>query len=365
MKVIGQSRLPLAFACVFALLALPLAAQAAKPSQVAKIPGKAWIVRASDANMLACWSQQTDGKYKLYAIKADKGDPKEIATSADPGGMCWILGRNQLLYTTAKAVDNSVEKYHDVTYFVYDPATGESRKLSVVKDVLETYRFDPISSDDGKRAFHMTVGTRKLPSFNLYFPEGGQLLPRDVRANIGADYDLSSDGSTLYWSLEDTTGKSRSIVGWSFDANSYTELYQFPMAKDPSESSGLIKVNSPRKQAAMMAYSAKDPTLKLCVYSYADPKKLSISPVNLAAETDVLSYDWKGRSGVLYILYVTSEGTRKLIEWDVTSRKATALFETRDAVESVEYSVPAQTYYYSVVAEAKGKNSSSIIMRLK
>ncbi|MCC7478852.1 hypothetical protein IT575_10385 [bacterium] len=348
-----------------ALAALPFAAQAAKPSQVAKIPGEAWIVRAADSNWLSCWSKQSNGKYKLYVIKSDKGDPKEIASSDDPGGMCWLLGRNRLLYTTAKAVDNSVEKYHDVTYFIYDPASGESKRLNMVKDVLETYRFDPISSDDGSRAFHMTVGTRKLPSFNLYFSDGGQLLPRDVMANIGADYDLSSDGSTLYWTLEDAAGKSRSIVGWSFDANTYSELYQFPLAKDPAESSGLIKVNSPRKQAAMMAFSEKDPTLKLCIYNYADPKKLSVSTVNLAAEADILSYDWKGRSGVLYILYVTSDGTRKLIEWDVATRKATALLETRDSVESVEYSVPAQTYYYSVVAGGKGKAYTSLIIRLK
>jgi hypothetical protein len=360
-------RLALAAACAFAATlsaAAPVAA-ALKPSQVAKVPGEAFTVRCSDNDWLACWSLQGDGNYKLFVVNGGNGDSKEVDSSAAPGGFCWLTSKNLLLYTVSKHITKPAE-FNEVTYYLYNTGTGTKKKLTVIKDLIDTYQFDPISSDDGSRAFHMTIGSRSLPSFNLYLNDGQQILPRDASARIGSDYDLSSDGTTLYWMLEDTTNNSRSIVGWNLDANHYAELYEYPAVKDPSQSSAYIKVNSPRKQAATMAYSEKEAGLKLCVYNFGDPKNLSVIPVTLGDENTVLGFDWKGRSSSLYVLFdVANDGKRrKIIEWDVTSRKSTLLLDTTDAVESVDYASGSQTYYYSVV-NAEGRNPQTLLMRLK
>lgn len=341
-------------------------AQAAKPSVITKIPGKAYVVRCNaEGTWLAAWSETAPRQYTLYAVGSAKGETREVVKADDPGGICWIPGKNQLLYCTGKAVSNDRLSFTNVTYFLYDVAAGTSRKVTDLKDSLETYIFDPIAADDGNKVFHLTVNSQ-LPSFNIYFPDSNTMSPLVApRARIAAEYDLSSDGSMIYWPMVFEDSGHLVIAGWNLEKNDYAQLFEYK--KDPAEGRGGFKVDSPNRQAATMAMSSVDPALKAVVYSFQNPKDPQAIPVRLQAGEEVLMLDWKGRSGHLYMLVgrggtagPVPGGSTSIIEVNPTNGNRTTLLETTDPVEFVDYANTAGTYFYSTV-DPKGRGSTVLL----
>jgi hypothetical protein len=136
---------------------------------------------------------------------------------------------------------------------------------------------------------------------------------------------------------------------------------------DPAEGHLLFKLDMPHKQAATLAISQSDPTLNACVYNFANPNKLSVVPVNLKPDEEALSLDWKGRSGILYML-VSNRKTKEfsIQEYDPATRKATTLLTTKDPIsETLEYAPGAQAYFYSIVTEGKKPETTLVRVSLK
>src|SRR5690606_27323008 len=153
--------------------------------------------------------------YKLMVVNADNGEKREIATAASPGGKCWIPGKNVLLYTFAFYQEKL--KLNNVIYSTYNVDTKEDVKDGEMKDLFEMYTLDPIAAEDGSKAMQMTINTESLPSFNLFLTGVNQVVPRVARANIGSDYDLSSDGFSVFWHLHDAVNGDFYIAEWSIE----------------------------------------------------------------------------------------------------------------------------------------------------
>jgi len=342
------------------------AAYAAKPSVVGKIPGSAFVLKADpSSSWVACWSAQADGKFKLMAVNGDNGDKLEVTTVDRPGGLCWIPGRGKLLY--CKGIYNDKLKNTKVVYAVYDLAAKKATNLIPdLIDLKETYLLDPIASEDGKMVFILTINTIGLPSFNIYFPEANSLTSTTVSANIGSDFDLSSDGSKLYWYLHNPDNGNFNIVGWSFQDGSYSDLFEFTADRDPGDDHALFKLDSPRSWAATMVTNESDPTLQLCVYDFHDPQNLGIIPVRLPAGEDVMYFDWKGRSGTLYALCKNSKtGEYSIHELEPLEGTRTELLRGKEEITLVDYSPKAQCYFYSLVDDRNAKKPTTSLVRLK
>jgi hypothetical protein len=200
-----------------------------------------------------------------------------------------------------------------------------------------------------------------LPSFNIYSPKTGSLDILQADAKIGSQYDLSSDGTTVYWMMHDPTTSEMYIVGWNLDKGKYTELYPFKKNTDPADDHAWLKVDSPKHRAAAIVTSAKDPTLQLCIY-YLD--KLAVSPIHLKEGEQIEYFDWKGRSGTIYAL-ISSGGGKKysLEEIEPLTGARTLLVQTNEAIQ-VTYA-PTQSYYYTTTDNRNPKNPLTYVWRLK
>ncbi|MCH7471962.1 hypothetical protein IIA79_03315 [bacterium] len=352
-----------------AVLALAVAinappAHAASPSEVVKLPGRAYVVRAApQSKWLAAWSEQSDGRYTLYVIDANNGNRQEVTTVDDPGGLCWIPNRESLFY--CRGVYSEKLESTRVYYYTYDAQTKASKKIVELNDIESTYQFDPIAAEDGSRVFHMTINTRSLPSFNVYLPGTGTMNQLEAGANIGADYDLSSDGKMLYWFLTDDDGNLY-FAGWDLEVNDETWNAKYPAAMDPVEDHALIKVHSPRQQIATIVFKEDEPQLQLCVYNFLNAAKPYVTPVYLDAGENALDFDWKGRSNILYVL-TRNENTSEfsILEIDPLTNSQTELLRTKDEIVFVDYAPGSQTYYFTIVDDRGARNAQTLVMRLR
>jgi hypothetical protein len=348
---------------VLALMVIGPAWAAAKASAAARVEGTAYIVCASDANYLACWSEQADGKSKLYIAETTKGDATCIATESLPGGIAWIPGRKQLLWCSGVYVD--VIKATRVKYFIYDVASKENRKSVEVTDFSEAYQANPVAADDGSMMFHMTMDGNYWPSFNIYRPgdgSKGQMQMISSEAKFGSQYDLSSDGSRVYWILHDPKTSVMSIACWNLNASTYEALYEFPKKVDPADDHMFLKVDSTKHQAAAIVTSEKDPLLQLAVYLLDN---LSVVPVHLDQGEQVDFFDWKGRSGTIYALVSNTQAKKFYIEEiDPLTGARRRMYETNQQMYSVDYA-PDGTYYFTQIDTRDPKRPVTTIFRLK
>ncbi|MCB1221282.1 MAG: hypothetical protein H7A35_16435 [Planctomycetales bacterium] len=358
-------RLPVITAlCCCMMILFSQAALAAKPSVVTKLEGDASVVRCTPrSNWLAAWNQ-VGNEYKLMVINADNGEKREIATAANPGGMCWIPGKNILLYTFAFYQDKL--KLNTVTYKTYNVDTKEDKKVGEMKDLFEMYTLDPIAAEDGSKAMQMTINTESLPSFNLYLTGVNQVVPRVARANIGSDYDLSSDGYSVFWHLHDADTGDFYIAEWSLEGGEYRNLYTFSKDKDPADDHALFKVESASKQAATTVYAEGRPTLQLCIYNFANKDNPQVLTVDLQPNEDLIYFDWKDRGNTIYALVNDKKQKMfKIIEIEPYTKARRELLSTSDFISLIDYSSGKDTYYYSVLDNRDSRKVSTQIMRLQ
>lgn len=261
-------------------------AWAAKESTVTRIDGAAYVLRCSmDSSMLAAWAKQADGRYKLMVIDGDNGNKSYVTTKgnkdglwSNPGGICWVPDTNQLLFTYG--IYNDLLDEYRVFYYTYDNETQTAKKKVQLTDKSLAYTFDPIAAEDGSRLLHLLFGLDYVPQMVAYMGKIGQIVPREAVsqlgsiANISSEYDLSSDGSMVYWPLHNEQNGDYSIVGWDLTNWVYTESYTYGAEKDPADGHALIKVDTRHMQSAALVESASDPTLKMCIYNFADPNNL-------------------------------------------------------------------------------------------
>jgi hypothetical protein len=356
--------------CAFiALLVFTLPALAAKPSVVAKVGGDLRVVRVTpDSHWLAGWSRQPDGKYKLMVVDTDKGSSVEIASASEPGGLTWIPKLGRLYY--CQGFFNEKVKSSRVRYDVYDPVSKESLKVSdTLTDTTEMYLFDPIPAEDGTRVFHVLLDTTQIPNFIMYFPHtglrDGVFSPLVTEALIASEYDLSSDGSKVYWYGHNQKSSDIMVVEWDLEHNTYNEIYDFSGIYDPADDHALFKVDSPNQQAITLAVSQAEPTLQMTLFSFADPNKLQVTPVYLGPNQEALSFDWKGRSGWLSVLARDSKSNDFiLMEVEPLSGQRVELLRTKDEIDFFDYNQQSKMYYYSVVDARDTRNPVSMVMRL-
>jgi hypothetical protein len=354
---------------VMALALLALPAWAAKPSVVAKVGGEMRVVRVTpDSHWLAGWSRQGDGKYKLMVVDTDKGGAVEVSNASGPGGLTWIPKTNRLYF--CQGFYNDKVKSSRVRYDIYDPVSKDSVKVSDTStDTTEMYVFDPIPAEDGSRVFHMLIDTTQIPNFIMYFPHvalrDGVFSPLVTEALIASEYDLSSDGSKVYWyGHNQDTGKLM-IIEWDLEKNTYSNIYDFSGINDPAEDHALFKVDSPSQQAVTLAVSKIDPTLQMTLFSFASPAKLQVTPVYLGPNQEALNFEWKGRSGWLSVLAHDSKSNEFIImEVEPLTGQRKELLRTKDEIDFFDYNSSTHMYYYSVVDARDAKNPVSMVMRL-
>jgi len=337
------------------LLSTASALAAGKPTKVADLQGAGYVVRCNpEGTWVATWCEGADKNYTLWAVDTAKGDKFQVDTSTNPGGMCWIPNHGELFYCKGKSVSFSGtgDKYTQVTYYVWDVTTKKAKKVpgSDLRDDLNTYIIDPVPAEDGSKVLHMTI-TEKKPSFNIYFPGGkGVMSPMLVNAKVAADYDLSADGQTVYWPMSEPSG-NLVITGWGFKKNFFSGMYE--IKKDPATDRAGFKVDSVNRQAVTMAQNQSDPTLKAAVYNFKDPKNPVAIPVKLDQSEDIVMQDWKGRTGLLYMVVGREAGGRKLfsiLEVNPANGARTPILpDSTDEIQFVDYASRSGNYFYSTV----------------
>jgi hypothetical protein len=318
-----------------------------------------------DGAWLAGWVLQSDGTSKLLIVSTNKGDKIEADAGAMPGGMAWLAGSNQLLY--CKAIRNDTLKMNHVTYYTYDPKTKARKKAGEIDDELETYQIDPIAADDGSKLFSLTFDhSLKFPSFNVYFAGEGKLKSIVKPANIGSIFDLSSDGSTLYWWLKNPQTNNMNLILWNLDPPEYKNVLEFPRKIDPAEDWALLKVDAPNKQVAISAYSQSNPNLQAVVYYYGNAKNLYTKAVSLNPNEQLTYFDWRGFSSILYgIVEYTGRKQWGIEEIDPVSGSRTVVYQGKDEIEFVDYVPSQQAYYFSVVDNAGSPKAQTRLVRVK
>jgi hypothetical protein len=352
-----------------ALVLFALPAWAAKPSVVAKVTGEMHVVRVTpDSHWLAGWSRQRDGKYKMMIVDTDNGGMQDVSTAEGPGGLVWIPKLNRLFY--CQGFYNEKVKSSRVRYDIYDPASKDSMKISDTSiDTTEMYVFDPIPAEDGTRVFHVLLDSTQAPFFITYFPHtqmrDGVFSPLSTNALIASEYDLSSDGSKVYWYGHNQTSGKMMIIEWDLENNTYSNIYDFSSVNDPAEDHAFFKVDSPSQQAVTLAASKTDPTLQMTLFSFANPNKLQVTPISLGPNQEALSFDWKGRSGWLSVLAHDSKSKEFLIlEVEPLTGQRRELLRTKDEIDFFDYNISSKMYYYSVLDARDSKNPVSLVMRL-
>ncbi|MCB1217237.1 hypothetical protein KDL44_07580 [bacterium] len=337
---------------------------AAKPSVVTKLEGDASVVRCTPrSNWLAAWNQ-VGNEYKLVVINGDNGEKREIFTADNPGGMCWIPGKNVLLYTFAFYQEKL--KLNNVIYRTYNVDTKADVLVGEMKDLFEMYTLDPIAAEDGSKAMQMTINTESLPSFNLFLSGVNQVVPRVARANIGSDYDLSSDGYSVFWHLHDANTGDFYIAEWSLEDGTYRNLYTFSNDKDPADDHALFKVESASRQAATTVFAEGRPTLQLCIYNFSNKDNPQVLTVDLQPNEDLIYFDWKDRGNTIYALVNDKQAKLfKIIEIEPYTKVRRELLSTSDFISLIDYSSGKDTYYYSVLDSRDSRKVSTQIMRLQ
>ena len=354
---------------IAAFAATTTAAIAARPSVVAKVAGEMHVVRVTpDSHWLAGWSRQADGDYKLLVVDTDNGGTQEVATAAEPGGLVWLPKLSRLYF--CQGFFNEKVNSSRVRYDIYDPVAMDSMKITdTLTDTTEMYLFDPIPAEDGTRVFHMLLDTTQIPNFIMYFPHAtmrdGVFSPLVTEALIASEYDLSSDGSKVYWYGHNQDTGAIMVVEWDLESNNYSEIYDFSGIYDPADDHALIKVDSPHQQAATLAVSQAEPTLQLTLLNFANPNKLMVTPVYLGPNHEVLNFDWKGRSGWLSVLARDTRTNEFLImELEPLSGQRIELLRTTDEIDYFDYNTSSKMYYYSVLDNRDPRNPLSLVMRL-
>jgi hypothetical protein len=316
---------------------------------------------------IAAWSQNSSGTYDLYVVNGTNGTKKKVTSERSPGGFCWIPNTMRLLY--CRGIYNDKVDFSHVTYYSYNVDTEQSKKLIEVNDMLDTYFLDPIASESGDMAFHMTIaGTRQgdVPSFNLYNAERDFMMPLPVQVNIASDYDLSADGTKLFWIMHDPDTTNLFIVGFDINKQRYSDIYEYGASADPADDHALLKVQSTSNRAATLATSEADATLKLCTYDFSNENSLYIQPLYLLASEEIICFDWKGFSEWIYALINnTTSGEYTIEEINVISGERKRLLTTTDEISFVDYSTQSKTYYYSVVDQRNGGDAVTSLIRLK
>jgi hypothetical protein len=354
-------------ACVFLLaLAAVLPAQAARDASViTKLPGEGRMFHASaDGSWVAGWVLQPDKTAKLIVINTNKGEKLEADASSLPGGMAWIPQLNLLYY--CKAAYSDVVKINKVTYYTYDPKNKVRKKVGEVSDDQDTYVINPIAAEDGSKVFSLTIDpSLKFPTFNFFMTNQGKVKSPTKAANIGSTYDLSSDGNMLYWYLRNQKDEMNLIL-WDMNKLSLAGVVEYPKTIDPAQHRGDLKVDAPHKQAAVLNYSEKNPAVQIVVYNFSNPKKPYAKPVSFDQGEEVLYFDWKGFSGVLYcIVDYQGSGEMGIEEVDPVTGQRTAVYRGKEPIESVDYVPTQQTYYFSLVERPGTQKAETRLIKVK
>lgn len=360
-----------AAALCLGVLLIGAPAQAAKTSVVTKLEGTATVVRATPYDQwLAVWVEYAYEEFALYAIDSGSGAAIEVTKSRHPGGMCWIPRQSppQLFYCKGSPI--SELDITRVVYHVYDPIARESTKVGEARDLLETYKLDPIAAEDGSVVFHYTLdqgvtaaGEGSVPMFIRYEASDREFYTAPANANIGSDYDLSSDGLILYWPLtKDETGDLY-FVGWNLAAHDEVWNSMYWAEKNPADGGGFIKVDAANERIAMLAGSGSQPRLQMCIYGWHGRELLPPIPVFLEAGEEILHYDWKGLTGKIYtVIHNENTGVFSIELLDPLTGLRDAYVSGTDQIGYVDYAPGSSTYYYAVVND-QGAAPQTFIVR--
>jgi len=352
-------------------------ARAASTSVVTDVPGLVDVVKATPySHWLAAWAETDSGAHTLWVIDANNGRLQEVTSSSHPGGFCWIPRKEKLFY--CKATYNDELKNYRVFYYEYDPLTQESRKITDVRDVLETFKLDPLSAEDGSLVLHITFdnlntsfGSGTIPTIHYYYPDDQSMETKPANANIGADFDLASDGLMLYWPLYDENTGDLLFVGWDTIKNEETWNARYYSYNNPADGGGMLRVDSPNQNIALLVQSNVQPRMQLCIYGWQGRELKAPIPVFLEVGEEILDYDWIGITGKLYAVIVkTQPGTGgsasqqfNLEEIDITGVRS-VLVSSTDPFGFADYAPGAGYYYYSVI-NRQGSAPRSLIIRVQ
>jgi hypothetical protein len=358
------------------LAAVP--ARAANTSVVTdNVPGLVDVVKAAPySHWLAAWAEVDGGGKTLWVIDANNGKLQEVTSSAHPGGICWIPRKEKLFYS--KATYNDQLKNYRVFYYEYDPLTQQSSKIADVRDVLETFKLDPLAAEDGSLVFHVTYdnlstsfGTGTIPTFHYYYPDEGSMETRAANANIGADFDLASDGLMLYWPLYDENTGDLMFVGWDTIKNDETWNARYYSYNNPADGGGMLRIDSPNQNIALLVQSNVQPRMQLCIYGWQGRELKAPIPVFLEVGEEIVDYDWIGITGKLYAVIVktmpgaggSTSKAFSLEEIDITGVRK-VLVSTTDQFGFADYAPGSGNYYYSVI-NRQGRTPRSLIIRVQ
>ena len=346
------------------LLALASPALAWKTSIVTKVDGEFNVVKASPYNhYLAGWVENADGAYTLMVFSTESGKKYEVTTAEHTGGFCWIPRHNQLFYCKAMYVEEA--KTNRVIYYTYDVTTRESTKLTEVLDVLETYKLDAIAADDGSVVFHLTIGVGNMPSFNVYRPDEGTLRPMLAEAMPDTNYDLSNDGSTVYWPLSDEEGNLY-FIRWDLSLNEEVGYCMFRNDSFIADGGGLLtRVDAANQRIATLAWSEQQPRLQMYIFGWNNNTALRPVPVFLENGEEVLHYDWMGITGKIYaVIHNEYTGKFSIVLLDPYMGVREDLMVGTDEIAYVDYCPGEDEYYYAVVNRT-GDKAQTFIIRLE
>jgi len=350
-------------ALVISMWALCSPALAWKTSIVTKVDGEFYVVKASPYNhYLAAWVENEKAEYTLTVFSADSGKNYKVTTAAEPGGFCWIPRQNQLFYCKPMFVEE-MQTYR-VVYYIYDVTTRESTKLTEVPDVLETHKLDPIAADDGSTVFHLTIGVGNMPSFNVYHPEDGVLVPQPAQAMPDTNYDLSNDGSTVYWPLSDEDGNLY-FVRWDLGTNTEAGYCMFRHDSFIADGGGLLKADAANQRIATLAWSEEQPRLQLYIFGWNNNNALRPVPVFLESGEEIIHYDWLGITGKIYAV-IFNEYTKafSIIELDPYTGIREEMLVGTDEIAFVDYAAGKDEFFYAVI-NRKGNKSQTYVIRLE
>jgi hypothetical protein len=358
-----------------ALIACLLGATAAwaASSVVTSVQGVGTDVYAAPySNWLAMWTEVPgEDEYQLLVINDDNGKVHPVTRSERPGGMCWIPEQNTLYFTKGSYIDDA--QSYIVTYYVYDPATPDEGPVKIERlsdaslqveegaadEKPAAYMVDPVAATDGSVVFHMTIGEGLLPSFNVYYPWSDKFDQFPQRVKIGMDYDLSSDGSLVYWYLvndPEAEGENLTIlddgdigiVGFNLQDREIKSLVTYYSYTLPVDGGYFIRVDSQNQQVAFIAQSSLNDRIQMCLFRWDDVSAKKPIPVFLEEGDEILVYDWKGISGKIYAVvynHLSAEFTIEEINPLTSMREV--LHRTTDEIAFVSYNPGKETYYFA------------------
>jgi hypothetical protein len=205
----------------------------------------------------------------------------------------------------------------------------------------------------------MTIGEGLLPSFNVYYPWSDKFDQFPQRVKIGMDYDLSSDGSLVYWYLvndPEAEGENLTIlddgdigiVGFNLQDREIKSLVTYYSYTLPVDGGYFIRVDSQNQQVAFIAQSSLNDRIQMCLFRWDDVSAKKPIPVFLEEGDEILVYDWKGISGKIYAVvynHLSAEFTIEEINPLTSMREV--LHRTTDEIAFVSYNPGKETYYFA------------------